>query len=192
MRTYLRNRSPGGLYFFTVNLAERQGNYLLVDRIDALQAAFRATRLERPFAMPTWVVLPDHLHCLWRLPTGDADYSTRWRLIKSRFSRVIAATEQRNPSRRAKAERGVWQRRYWEHLVRDEADLRAHIDYIHINPVKHGHAERAAGWLHSSFHQYVHRGILPMNWGCDVDSLRAGESPRKAGSGPNSRLRAGS
>jgi len=164
MRTYLRDRTPGGTWFFTVNLAERRGNSLLVERIDALRAAFRLTQCERPFAMPAWVVLPEHLHCIWRLPSGDDDYSTRWRLIKSRFSRALAPADRRNPSRIAKHERGIWQRRFWEHLIRDEADLRAHIDYIHFNPVKHGHAPCAADWPHSSFDHYVHAGLLPHDW----------------------------
>ena len=176
MRTYIRHRAPGGVYFFTVNLAHRRGNTLLVDRMDALRAAFDATRAERPFAMPAWVVLPDHLHCLWRLPPGDDDYPTRWRLIKSRFSRAIQPLERCSDSRRAKSERGIWQRRYWEHHVRDEADLHAHIDYIHINPVKHEHAARAADWPWSSFPRYVRRGVLPANWACDpVKTLRADE-----------------
>lgn len=164
MRTYLRRRVPGGLYFFTVNLAERQGNRLLVDHIDALDAAFRMTRTSLPFAMPGWVVLPDHLHCLWRLPPGDDDYPTRWRLIKSRFSRAFATTEPRNASRMAKGERGLWQRRYWEHVIRDDADLSSHLDYIHLNPVKHGHAARVADWQHSSFHRHVARGTLSADW----------------------------
>ena len=114
--------------------------------------------------MPAWVVMPEHLHCIWRLPPGDDDYSTRWRLIKSRFSRAIAPTERRTKSRIAKRERGIWQRRYWEHLIRDDADLRAHIDYIHFNPVKHGYAPSAAAWPHSSFHRYVQAGLLPRDW----------------------------
>lgn len=175
MRTYLRNLTAGGTYFFTVNLAERHGNRLLVDNIDALRAAFRQTRIERPFSMLAWVVLPEHLHCLWRMPLGDHDYATRWRLIKSRFSRAIPRVEHRNASRMAKAERGLWQRRYWEHLIRDEDDLRAHIDYIHINPLKHGHVERVRDWPHSSFHAHVGNGVLPIDW--VGDAQKAGQDP---------------
>lgn len=175
MRTYLRNRTVGGTYFFTVNLAERHGNRLLVEHVDALRAAFRQTRVERPFATIAWVILPEHLHCLWRLPAGDDDYATRWRLIKSRFSRAIPRTERRSISRLAKAERGIWQRRYWEHLIRDETDLQAHVDYIHINPVKHGHVVRTADWPHSSFQRYVEHGWLPADWACEPSSLVAGE-----------------
>ncbi len=184
MRSYLRNRTVGGTYFFTVNLAERFGSRLLVEHVDTLRAAFRQTRAERPFAMLAWVVLPEHLHCLWRLPAADDDYATRWRLIKSRFSRAIPCTERRSASRLAKAERGIWQRRYWEHLIRDEADLRAHVDYIHINPVKHGHAARASDWPHSSFHAYVRRGLLSEDWACEPKAaFPVGERPLRAGLG---------
>ena len=164
MRTYRRDRTPSGNWVFTVNLPERRGNTLLVDRIDALEAAIRRTRDERPFDMLAYAVLPDHLHCIWQLPAGDSDYPTRWRLIKSRFSRSLAHTERRNPSRLAKSERGIWQRRYWEHLIRDDADLRAHLDYIHYNPVKHGHVVRVAQWPHSSFRRYVAAGLLSDDW----------------------------
>jgi putative transposase len=142
------NASRAGRYFFTVNLAERRGNSLLVDRIDTLREAFRRTRAERPFVVEAIVVLPDHLHCLWRLPQGDADFATRWRLIKSRFSRRVAPGARRSSIRIDHGERGIWQRRYWEHLIRDETDLRRHIHYIHINPIKHRLVSRVADWPH--------------------------------------------
>ncbi|MBL6751755.1 MAG: transposase, partial [Nevskia sp.] len=122
MRTYTRARLPGATYFFTVNLENRRGNTLLVDRIEALRAAFRMTRQAHPFALEAMVVLPDHLHSLWRLPPADDDFPTRWRLIKARFSHSIPAGEPRSGSRKQKGERGIWQRRYWEHLIRDEED----------------------------------------------------------------------
>ncbi|TKR30354.1 transposase [Luteimonas gilva] len=165
MRTYLRARIAGGCYFFTVNLAERKGNTLLIDRVSALRAAFIATIRERPFAMPAIVVLPDHLHCLWGLPPGDDDFPTRWRLIKSRFSRRIEGAERRSESRLRKKERGLWQRRYWEHVVRDTEDYRRHADYIHFNPVKHGYVSAPRLWPYSSFGQWVRRGLYPENWG---------------------------
>jgi len=164
MRTYVRTRVKGGIYFFTVNLAERRGNTLLVDHIDLLRQAFRLTRQDHPFAMPAFVVLPEHLHCLWTLPPGDADYPTRWRLIKTRFSRSLPAGERRSDSRMRKKERGIWQRRYWEQLVRDEAHFQHCLDYIHYNPVKHGHVARALDWPHSSFKHWVERGIYPRDW----------------------------
>jgi putative transposase len=165
MRNYLRMRAAGGVYFFTVNLAERRGNTLLVDRIDVLRDAFLRTRLERPFALEAIVVLPEHLHCLWRLPPGDNDFPTRWRLIKSRFSRAIAVTERQSRSRRRQGERGLWQRRYWEHMVRDDDDYRHHLDYIHFNPVKHGLVRDAADWPHSSLSQWIARGRYGPDWG---------------------------
>src|SRR3546814_15727444 len=143
MRTYLRNRTVGGTYFFTVNLAQRRGNRLLLEHVGALRAAFRRTCLERPFTTIAWVILPEHLHCLWRLPAGDDDYATRWRLIKSRFSRAIPRIERRSASRLATAERGVWQRRAWEHLVRDVTDRPAPGTHIPHNPLQHGtHEDR--------------------------------------------------
>ncbi len=163
MSNYRRAWVPGGTYFFTVNLLDRRQR-LLTEHADALRDAFRRTRAERPFELLAIVVLPEHLHCLWRLPAGDADNASRWRSIKARFSRALPTGEGRSARRRAKNERGIWQRRYWEHLIRDERDLQAHVDYIHINPVKHGHAARAVDWPYSSFHRYVRRGELPVDW----------------------------
>jgi putative transposase len=128
---------PGGTYFFTVNLLDRRQR-LLVEHVDALRDAFGQTRAQRPFEILAIVILPDHLHCLWRLPAGDADNATRWRSIKTRFSRALPTGERRCARRRMKGERGIWQRRYWEHLIGDDHDLQAHVDDIHINPVKHG------------------------------------------------------
>lgn len=164
MSQYLRVWVPGGTYFFTVNLLERRRT-LLVDQIDTLRAAFRVAHAARPFHLMAYVVLPDHLHCLWRLPEGDADNATRWRHIKSHFARGMPAGERLTERRQAKAERGIWQRRYWEHLIRDEDDLRQHMDYIHINPQKHGHVVHVADWPHSSFHRYVRLGSVPLDWG---------------------------
>lgn len=164
MPNYRRVWVPGGTYFFTVNLQDRQRS-LLVDHVDALRSAFAAVQAERPFALIAAVVLPDHLHCIWRLPAEDADNATRWRQIKTAFSQALPCAEGRSATRVARKERGVWQRRYWERLLRDERDLRHHIDYVHINPVKHGYVERVADWPYSSFHRYVRRGILPEEWG---------------------------
>ena len=133
MSRYRRAWVPGGTYFFTVSLLERRQT-LLVDRIDALRTAFCTARAGRPLAIDAIVVLPDHLHCLWRLPEGDADNATRWRHIKSTFSRLVPAGERRSRRRLAKGERGIWQRRYWEHLIAGETDYRRHVDYIHFNP----------------------------------------------------------
>jgi putative transposase len=136
--------------FFTVALADRGAN-TLPDRIDALREAVRITRAERPFGIEARVVLPDHLHCIWRLPEGDRDYPTRWRLIKARFSMGMAKGPLR-ASHVSSAERGVWQRRYWEHHCRSEEDLAAHVRYCWWNPVKHGFVERPDEWAWSSVH----------------------------------------
>lgn len=129
-----------------------------------MREAMRSVRMERPFCIDAVVILPDHLHCIWTLPPGDVDYALRWREIKSRFSRRIPVGEPRTLGRVNKGERGIWQRRYWEHTVRDERDMERHVDYIHYNPVKHGQVTCVADWPYSSFHRFVQKGIYPMNW----------------------------
>lgn len=168
MTDYRRVWSPGATWFFTVNLADR-GSRLLVEQIELLRASFQHVQQAHPFKIVATVVLPDHMHAIWELPPGDTDYALRWRLIKTGFSRNLPKTEYRRPSLVDKHERGIWQRRYWEHLIRNEDDLDRHLDYIHFNPVKHGHVARAAGWPYSSFHQYVGKGWLPADWGAAFD-----------------------
>jgi putative transposase len=163
MPNYRRARIAGGTFFFTVVLADRQRS-LLVDRIDDLRSAYASAQRLRPFRTRAIVVLPDHLHAVWTLPPGDSDYAMRWRLIKAGFSRHLPAIECRTESRRRHRERGIWQRRFWEHAIRDEADLAAHIDYVHFNPVKHGHVGSAVEWPYSSFHRYVREGLLSADW----------------------------
>jgi putative transposase len=176
MPDYRRSRIPGGCFFFTVNLLERHGNDLLTRRIDLLRDAVRRVRRARPFAIDAWVVLPDHLHCVWTLPPDDADFSTRWRLIKSGFARALPATERLSAVRRNRGERGIWQRRFWEHAIRDDADFAAHVDYAHSNPVKHGHVKRVSDWPYSTFRDCVKRGVYPPDWtGDDGDDLIVGE-----------------
>jgi putative transposase len=164
MSNYRRAWVPGGTYFFTVNLLERRRR-LLVEHASELRDAFRTTQAARPFVLLAWVLLPDHLHCIWRLPDGDADNANRWAQIKTTFSRRLPALERRSAYRVAPRERGIWQRRYWEHLIRDPDDLRHHADYIHYNPVKHGHAACTADWPHSSFQAWVERGAYSLDWG---------------------------
>ncbi len=117
------------------------------------------------------MVLPDHLHCIIELPSGDADFATRLRLIKANFSKAIPRLESLSSVRARRGERGIWQRRYWEHLIRDERDYQAHMDYVHINPVKHGLVGRVADWPYSTFHGLVAEGIYPADWagGCEDD-----------------------
>jgi len=143
--TYRRNFIPGGSFFFTVNLANRHSR-LLTEKIDLLRKAFRYTRARPAFMLDAIVVLPEHLHAIWTLPPGDTDYAMRWRLIKAFFSRGIEAGERISASHERKGERGLWQRRYWEHTIRDESDFERHCDYIHFNPVKHGHVRVAGDW----------------------------------------------
>lgn len=166
MSRYRRAWVPGGTCFFTVNLLERRRT-LLVDQIDALRRAFREAQAARPFVIEAIVVLPDHLHCVWRLPDGDADNATRWRHIKTMFSRMVPNGERRSSRRLAKGERGIWQRRFWEHLIVDENDLQRHVDYIHFNPVKHGYVLRAADWLYSSLRRDISRGMVGEDWAVD-------------------------
>ena|SRR5215471_7843062 len=176
MTNYRRNIVRGGTYFFTVNLADRRLR-LLTENIDLLRAAFRETRSRHPFSIDAIVILPDHLHAIWTLPEGDSRFAVRWRLIKSTFSRGLPIIEGRSASRVAKGERGIWQRRYWEHTVRDEGDFSLHVNYIHFNPVKHGHVTRVQDWPFSSFHRMVQCGIYPADWAghCGSDGAAFGE-----------------
>jgi putative transposase len=159
---YRRNFIPGGTYFFTVTLADRRSN-ALVDHIGALRGAFRTARRERPFAIEAVVILPDHLHAIFSLPPNDADFPGRWRRIKGHFSRALidAGIEQR---RRPNGDLALWQKRFWEHTIRDESDFARHVDYIHFNPIKHGLVPRVCDWPHSSFHRYAREGLLPDDW----------------------------
>jgi putative transposase len=163
MTNYRRCRIPGGTYFFTVNLANRRQS-LLTNHIQPLRDAFREVLTAHPFTIQAIVVLPEHIHCLWELPESDSDYSTRWRQIKSAFSRVLPRTERVSASRRSKAERGIWQRRFWEHTIRDDAGFATRFDYIHYNLVKHGHVQQVKDWPYSSFHRYGRLGVYPIDW----------------------------
>jgi putative transposase len=170
MPDYRRYRVPGGTYFFTLNLLERYPNDLLIRHIDLLRTVVREVRTKRPFHIDAWVVLPEHLHGVWTLPPGDDDFTNRWRLIKQGFSKTLPPTERRSKVRLARGERGIWQRRFWEHAIRDEEDYAAHVDYCHINPVKHSYVQCVAKWPYSTFHRYVERGVYPLNWVGGVES----------------------
>jgi putative transposase len=171
MSNYLRSFVPGGTFFFTVALAQRGDNDLLVREIELLRDSVRATRATHPFEIVAWVVLPDHLHAIWTMPPNDHNYSVRWAAIKSRFSRGIPNHETRSNSRATQGERGIWQRRFWEHTIRDERDLQHHIDYIHYNPVKHALVARAADWPHSTFHRFVAQGLCSRDWASAPSAL---------------------
>ncbi|WP_439844601.1 REP-associated tyrosine transposase, partial [Aeromonas veronii] len=144
---------------------------LLIRHIDLLREVIRHVKQHHPFEIIAMVVMPDHLHTIWQLPPDDSDYPLRWSLIKAGFSRKLAKTERIRESRVRKRERGIWQRHYWEHLIRDEQDYRHHMDYVHINPLKHGHVTRVADWPYSTFHRYVASGVYPLDWCGSVDGV---------------------
>jgi len=171
MANYQRVKINGATYFFTVALLERKGNSLLIQEVDTLRDVVREVKAKYPFHIDGWVVLPDHLHALWTLPADDCDYSLRWRLIKSGFSRALPKIEYRSPIRQAAGERGIWQRHFWEHCIRDEEDYQHHLNYIHVNPLKHGLVFSVKDWPYSSFHRYVADGIYPVNW-CGDELIR--------------------
>ncbi|MDH4554775.1 transposase [Pseudomonas sp. BN417] len=173
MTDYRRDHTPGSTWFFTLNLADRRSR-LLIDQIDLLRASFHYCMKRHPWRIDAIVILPEHLHALCTLPEGDADYARRWRLIKTEFSRALPYGEQASESRLSKGERGIWQRRFWEHRIRDDEDFARHVDYIHHNPRKHGHVERVADWPWSSFHRYVKAGILPLDWAGDGGNMEHG------------------
>ena len=168
MPQYIRAFVPGGTFFFTVTLLERRRE-LLIEHINDLRKAFKVARQRRPFTVEAIVILPDHLHSIWTLPSGDADFSSRWHDIKARFAAKIPAGERLSARRLKKGERGIWQRRFWEHAIRDQRDYERHVDYIHYNLVKHGHVTRVADWPYSSFHRYVRCGIYNLEWESDDD-----------------------
>jgi putative transposase len=176
MVRYRRNFVPGGTFFFTVTLADRRSTGL-VEHISGLRAAFRVTRRERPFEIDAIVILPEHLHAVITLPQDDADFSGRWRRIKALFTKhVVTAGEP--IACNAKGEYALWQRRFWEHTIRNDEDYANHVDYVHYNPVKHGLTERACDWPYSSFHEYVRRGVLPQDWGGSIREFKKGFGER--------------
>lgn len=164
---YRRAKTPGATYFFTGVTHARQQILCKPENIDLLRSAFRYVMGQHPFKIDAIVILPEHLHCLWTLPEADADFSTRWRLIKSYFSRQCKTQEQEkiSPSRQNQGEKAVWQRRFWEHQIRDEPDFLHHLAYIHYNPVHHGLVTAPKDWQYSSFDRYVRAEIYDRLWG---------------------------
>ena len=164
MARYRRNFIAGGTFFFTVKLADPKSR-LLVEHIDLLRAAYMDVQKQYPFETVAVCVLLNHIHAIWTLPPDDADYSLRWRLIKTKFSAHFPRAENLSASKQRRNERGIWQRRFYEHTVRNEADLQRCADYIHYNPVKHRYAASVHDWPFSSFHRFVRHGLLPPDWG---------------------------
>ena len=161
---YRRTEIKGGTYFFTINLLDRKSS-LFVDEIDLLRIAINHVKKRHPFRLDAMVVLPEHFHAIITLPEEDSNYAIRWSLIKSAFSKKIPVIEKINQSRMKKRERGIWQRPYWEHLIRDESDFKSHLDYIHFNPVKHGYVMKPSDWPYSTIHRYIEKRIIDENWG---------------------------
>ena len=178
MPDYRRNRVPGGTFFFTVNLFDRRSN-LLVERIDALRDAVRQVRARAPFHIDAWVVLPDHMHCLWTLPEGDANFPSRWRAIKTAFTKSLPVGEPRSLVMTNRGERGIWQRRYWEHTIRDDRDFAA-------QPGQARSGGAPGGLAHSSFHRCATSGLYPVGWkgGGDEPTDRRTALSRSGGNEP--------
>jgi len=169
MPEYRRAKVPGGTFFFTVVTYGRLHVFRDEVAVSLLRDCMRKVRARYPFSIDAIVVLPDHLHCIWTMPEGDSDYSGRWRWVKARFSRAYGRTPgDGSASMRRRDEFGVWQRRFWEHWIRDEDDFKRHCDYIHYNPVKHDLVDSPAEWPYSSFERYVRMGVYAPDWGSSV------------------------
>lgn len=164
---YRRHFLPGGTYFFTLVTYQRRPIFSTPEAVEHLRYAFGYTLARMPFTIVASVILPDHMHFIWTLPPQSGDYSTRWRLIKSHFTRHWHSKGEtsESASRRHKGEADIWQRRFWEHLIRDEVDLSNHVEYIHYNPVKHGLVNSVVEWPYSSFMKYMQDGVYKANWG---------------------------
>ena len=163
MSHYIRSKTFGGTFFFTVNLQNRQLT-TLVDNVDLLRESVREVKLKLPFEIIAWVVLPDHMHAIWRLPELDNDYSLRWKLIKTNFTKTLKA--------RTNVQNKTWQNRFWEHEIRTNRDLQTHINYCYLNPVKHGYVQSTQDWPYSSFHRDVKRGLYDSNWNGFLNSAK--------------------
>ncbi|MDH4871961.1 transposase [Pseudomonas sp. BN515] len=165
MSNYRRARDPGALYFFTLVTHLRKPVLTHPAVRNTLREAIICTRERFPFDIHGWVLLPDHLHCIWQLPPDDHDFGRRWSIIKRQVSQQCAEVSPRTRSQQARRELSFWQRRFWEHRIRNEADYQRHMDYLHWNPVKHGLVNRVSDWPWSSFHCLVREGVYPADWG---------------------------
>jgi putative transposase len=175
MPEYRRPKVAGGTFFFTI-VTYRRIPILTTDLArEILRFAWKNTQDRFPFSTDAICLLPNHIHCIWTLPEGDANFSIRWKEIKRVFTMnyldQIRAEPTEDSSRSHRKEAAIWQRRFWEHLIRDDEDLKVHLNYIHINPVKHGLVEKAADWQWSSFHRYVQMGYYEKEWGINPDFL---------------------
>ncbi len=173
---YRRSKAKGTAFFFTVVTHGRKR--ILCDEASVLlvKKAFQHVVKQRPFVINAFVLLPDHIHCIWTLPENDNDFSTRWRLVKSYFSRRFDDKNKyvKSPSRASKCEQGLWQRRFWEHTIRNDDDFKKHVEYIHYNPVRHGFVKSPKDWSFTSFHRYVRQGIYNDDWGAGREMVFEG------------------
>ncbi len=169
MPIYVRSKTSGGTFFFTVVSFQRRRIFANPKYAELLNNIIKEVRNEFPFTREAWVFLPDHLHCIWTLPADEADYSKRWGIIKARFTKAITPGAGKSAlltgSKIRQRESTIWQRRFWEHQIRGERDLKMHLDYIHFNPVKHGLAKSPGDWPYSSFREFVNRKLYPIDWG---------------------------
>ena len=168
MPNYHRFRVEGGTYFFTVVTYHRRPILTTETARNILHTAWMDTQQRFPFDTIAVCLLPDHIHCIWKLPEDDSNYSTRWNMIKGLFSKqyikVAGRLDELNPLQIKRREAAIWQRRFWEHTILDDDDLDAHIDYIHYNPVKHEYVDKAVDWKWSSFHRFVNEGVYDVDW----------------------------
>ena len=168
---YRRSSAKGAVFFFTVVTHKRRR--FLCDEVNValIRGAFQEVHQKHPFTVDAFVLLPDHLHCVWTLPEGDNDFSMRWRQIKAWFTKGCRDEfkEKQTATQLERGEQTVWQRRYWEHQIRNDNDFIKHVEYIHYNPVKHGLVRSPLAWPHSTFHRYVRQGIYPKDWGADEE-----------------------
>lgn len=175
MPNYRRPAIAGGTYFITQVTYGRQP-WLCTDLArHALRTAINQVRQNRPFRVDAFVLLPDHFHCLWTLPQNDNDLSTRLRLIKTyvtkHYRTRLGLNLEVSDSRTKRKEQNLWQRRFWEHLIRDETDFAQHCDYIHYNPVQHQLCQLPTAWQFSTVHRFIAQGIYPPDWGDHIIHL---------------------
>jgi putative transposase len=178
MSRYRRSDIPGGTYFFTVVTYRRRNILIEPESRTILREVINSVKQRHPFIINAWVLLPDHLHSIWTLPPGDHNYSKRWGLIKAGFSKqaknLFHREEWMNESKTRRKESTIWQRRYWEHQIRNSEDYQRHMDYLHFNPVKHGLVKRVIDWPYPTFHRHVKNGVYPEDW-CGMTDADVGE-----------------
>ena len=171
MPRYIRSSAQGGIYFFTLVAYERRKILCNDDFLHAFRQSIKHIQQQYPFEILAWVQMPDHLHCIWQLPIDDSNFSMRWSQIKRLTTKACPqyhlSLNNLSASKMKRNEKGIWQRRFYEHKIRNEQDLITHMDYLHYNPVKHGVVDNVMDWQYSSFHRLVREGSYPADWGSD-------------------------